>query len=330
MRAGRSYRDQRRIARRARRRIISASFSIGSDVGMADVDHRVLVERARRPRSRATASLTCSQLRALPRCTSIGRPSASSLREADHRRAMVAEIFVLVVDHERPQHDRLEAVGAHFVLDQLLAEQLRQAVPVVRLRVRDRARPSDRSRARRPRTSRRTRPATPRAWRSCSTLLTPPRFVAIARLLACSHVTRLTIADSRNTTSGCQSNAGSRSTGWLMSAITNRSRQAGRMSDSSTSSRSRAGASRAARRCCLPIRARALFSSLGRRKDPRRSRHPRTGSPSKETAQSCEREIRYRDTRTSRCPSRSDRADCGDTRGDACSHQSREGASAPR
>ena len=48
----------------------------------------------------------------------------------------------------------------------------------------------------------------------------PGALVEIASALACSHVTRLTIAESRKTTSGPQSNAGNRSTGWLMSAMT--------------------------------------------------------------------------------------------------------------
>ncbi len=54
---------------------------------------------------------------------------------------------------------------------------------------------------------------------SVSRLLIPPKLVAIARLLACSQVTRLTMADKIKTTSGPQSNAGSKSNGWLMSAM---------------------------------------------------------------------------------------------------------------
>ena len=35
---------------------------------------------------------------------------------------MIAEVLVLVVDQERPQRHRLKAVGADFVLDELLAQ----------------------------------------------------------------------------------------------------------------------------------------------------------------------------------------------------------------
>src|SRR6266511_1292137 len=51
---------------------------------------------------------------------------------------MLAELLPLVVDHERAQRGRAEAVCPHLVLDELLAEQLRESVAIVRARVRER------------------------------------------------------------------------------------------------------------------------------------------------------------------------------------------------
>ena len=53
-------------------------------------------------------------------------------READHCGAVISEVLVLVVNHERADRHGLEPVRADLVLDELLTQQLRQPVSIVR------------------------------------------------------------------------------------------------------------------------------------------------------------------------------------------------------
>ena len=144
---------------------------------MPDIDDGVIGPRRPAASMARTASATCSQPRALPRWTSMGRPRARS----EAKRIMAERCSPMSSRSSYIMHGRsvtARSPGPDLVLHQLLAQPLGQAVAVVRLGQR-RPRPSDRSWARRLRRWRSRRSMLSLRLQSCRTLLMPATLVAM-------------------------------------------------------------------------------------------------------------------------------------------------------